>query len=278
MGGLMKFKTLLFFVAASLSPYGISEPLYVLISGYHSCNTPIANDPLVLSTSNNSAYSILRDAVLKAGHPFEYVEACVNGEIEPVQQDLMLRMSSSAKAASDNPIEEVAFQPPFRDAIVSLSKYVDDVAQQTKSDRIYVVGHSYGGWLAMKLALKLREGLSFLELITLDPISPLDCTPESFISSEDNRGCKEAPSDVASDERKNIRNRAGHWLHFYQSQFYILHSGPYAEASNTVANQKIRVPVVNPFMNDFHKEIGRDPALWKAIADQVVGYLLSIKD
>ena len=75
-------------------------------------------------------------------------------------------------------------------------------AAGTKS--VYLIGHSYGGWSVMKLALMLLGDYKVEGLVTIDPISPLFCTPSRILSLLPDPGCQEAPTDVSPADRERL--------------------------------------------------------------------------
>src|SRR5690606_24842844 len=70
--------------------------------------------------------------------------------------------------------------------------------------RTIILGHSYGGWVAMYAALnsRHRDGRMLFEpeiLYTIDPISPLDCDIGAFLGSDPANNlsaCRQFPSDL----------------------------------------------------------------------------------
>jgi pimeloyl-ACP methyl ester carboxylesterase len=101
---------------------------------------------------------------------------------------------------------------------------------------VHVVGHSHGGWLAMRLALDTT--IPIASLTTVDPISYPLCQPEdiaqwalgSLLTYRDNPGCQGAPPDLAP-RFGDVRRRVGRWSHYWQDEFIPLHSGPIGAAT-----------------------------------------------
>ena len=92
---------------------------------------------------------------------------------------------------------------------------------------IYIIGHSYGGWLALQTILKLREHPMPIYLNSIDPISPLNCTyAQPF-------GCTTFPKDITSEQREEIRDTTTRWLNHYQKKTIFLpsSSAPQADAN-----------------------------------------------
>ena len=137
----------------------------------------------------------------------------------------------------------------------------------TKS--VYLIGHSYGGWSVMKLAMMLLDKYSVEGLVTIDPISPLSCTPADVLSFFSSKGCQQAPSDISATDRDRLKSEISSWAHFYQTQFERLHSSAYVEPHFV---RKLSFAAESPFYNDPHALIGRDPRIWKSLADQVIEF------
>lgn len=109
--------------------------------------------------------------------------------------------------------------------------------------RVGIVGHSYGGWTAMQVAAKIinlkNERLDLVGLVTLDPISRVDCTPAGFIaatlSGQSQPGCQRAPTDMGSKELETIK-KGTKWVNYYQTAVTVLHSGPIEGLENKKKN------------------------------------------
>lgn len=113
--------------------------------------------------------------------------------------------------------------------VTELATYVNEVASQVENPQVYLIGHSWGAWLNMKLAEMLPPDLKIPGLVTLDPVSPLDCWPNLYLQLGPNylKSCHQAPTDIGVEEQENIFNRVNeNWRHFYQMQFIFLSSGP----------------------------------------------------
>jgi pimeloyl-ACP methyl ester carboxylesterase len=123
------------------------------------------------------------------------------------------------------------------------------MAQNQGSTRVYLAGHSYGGWLAMKTGLALPAGVDVGGLVTIDPISQANCT---ILNPAD---CTEAPSDIVPADRQTLRQRVGTWDNFYETNTFFLHSSAIAEAS------------ANTQLDATHFSIEVQPAIWTAFDD-----------
>lgn len=99
---------------------------------------------------------------------------------------------------------------------------------------IFVIGHSHGGWLAMRVVEALRKPIVGGFLATLDPISFVECNASTFADAllawsawDYLAPCRQAPGDFTAGDVQRIRtNLAGHqWKHYWQNHFVPLHSG-----------------------------------------------------
>lgn len=110
--------------------------------------------------------------------------------------------------------------------------------------QVYFVGHSHGGWFAMRSTAHLANNprIQVRQLYTVDPISYSLCPSHKFVnnvarnsipswntSSPDD--CHRAPRDLV-DLEPSIRSTVdGNWTNFYQTTMPYLRSGPIAAAS-----------------------------------------------
>lgn len=97
---------------------------------------------------------------------------------------------------------------------------------------VYFVGHSHGGWLAMKLISAMGSRLNVKGLVTVDPISFSDCRPSHYLraiaypGTSSLAGCSRAPSAAATaNVSRALEN--GTWRHFYQRNFIPLRSSAF---------------------------------------------------
>ena len=131
----------------------------------------------------------------------------------------------------------------FRDA-------VQDYTQP--GGAIFLIGHSYGGWLAMKTVYELADNLEFTGLFTIDPISRKTCNYESPL------GCISAPEDIIPFQRIKIRRNTSKWLNFYQSETWYLHSSHILQAH------------ANFIIPKSHTDIDTEESVWLRIKNIVL--------
>ncbi len=125
--------------------------------------------------------------------------------------------------------------------LAELTPFFDAVAALTEGRQhpLYVMGHSYGGWLAMYLAWYLPTNTDIALLYAVDPITPAHCSASSYLWAVANpfnasaalAGCQRAPADFTLADRSYLREhvRAGGWRHFYQRNFVPLRSSAYTD-------------------------------------------------
>lgn len=128
-------------------------------------------------------------------------------------------------------------------SLARLNPFFDAVAALTEGDRhpLYVMGHSYGGWLAMYLTCYLPLNTDIALLYTIDPISPVHCNVTSYVralllplgAGTALAGCQRPPSDFTVEDRNYLRShvRDGGWRHYYQRNFLPLRSNAYTDGA-----------------------------------------------
>lgn len=105
---------------------------------------------------------------------------------------------------------------------------------------IFVIGHSHGGWLAMRLMELVRKPIISGFLATIDPISLIECNAGVYADAlvmigtgwpgsawDRIASCRRAPGDFTVADIQRVKNNLGAnpWKHYYQTHFVPLHSG-----------------------------------------------------
>jgi pimeloyl-ACP methyl ester carboxylesterase len=128
--------------------------------------------------------------------------------------------------------------------------FADKVLSAMQEEReIYLIGHSYGGWLSMKLASHLNEQNTKIKgLFTVDPISRKYCT---FSLPT---GCQQFPGDISKQAQLALKEGSELWHNYYQTQTWYLHS---ASAEHADKNQKFPVS---------HSNIDSHAPMWDEIS------------
>lgn len=108
-------------------------------------------------------------------------------------------------------------------------------SQIAKNKDVTIIGHSYGGWTAMKLAVIAQQVGRLHFLATIDPISLPHCGKISvvsgFIGTGVSEDCTRAPilqKDGFSEEDLQQLAASQVWYHYWQEELSTLHSGKIA--------------------------------------------------
>jgi len=123
-------------------------------------------------------------------------------------------------------------------------------------NKIFIVGHSHAGWLAMKLAsspMLLSYSSVPIVLATIDPVSRVTCQRLR------EQGCREAPREFTPVELQNLNVRT-RWLNLFHQPAIILGSGPIG-----AAHQNVRV-------NANHVAMQTDASVWQTVRQFFLSY------
>lgn len=137
------------------------------------------------------------------------------------------------------------FSPRF-DTVDSEALIEQAMAGLDANQRVFVIGHSYGGWIAMKIAERFTSQSGQLAgLITIDAISRKGCTYSNWSN------CLAAPQDFSKESLDEVKTNTRHWANFYQTTTPYLHSGSIAQAD------------VNLELQASHFTIDTNEAVWR---------------
>jgi hypothetical protein len=137
-------------------------------------------------------------------------------------------------------------KPTDKDYLASVHQQIDFFTH------VFVVGHSYGGWLSMKLAETYNGAKEKIKTMhTIDPISKELCYFDNV--SE----CLSAPRDFDAAARGRIRDNTDMWVNAWQDTTFFLHSSPIEEADE------------NPKYEAEHWDIDNDDDLWETIGEKI---------
>jgi hypothetical protein len=123
----------------------------------------------------------------------------------------------------------------------SIDAFLDVVKSRIASSstrHVVVVGHSHGGWLAMKVVNSLDRRVTVDHLVTIDPISYEACQPStlagtmlgSLLGRNGSRGVCVGLSKDVLDMIADIRGKVSFWQQHYVTKTAYLHSEPIPEA------------------------------------------------
>lgn len=192
------------------------EPVIVTLGGFDSCATgPLGPTPEGTARWETSARLSRRFA---AEEP-QWVRGCFD-----ITSRLYWIASDAPTTVRSTTLDALG---PFLDAV---NGRVGDGARRP----VFLLGHSYGGWLAMRAAWSLPPSADLRLLFTVDPISPNECTVGSYLRAVASpltapwslAGCQHAPTDFTRSARQRIVTRVsdGGFRHYYQRNFVPLRS------------------------------------------------------
>jgi pimeloyl-ACP methyl ester carboxylesterase len=176
--------------------------------------------------------------------------------------------SDTKMALADDADPQIARSIVFEDLFTELQKKVSAI----ENPSVYLVGHSYGGWLAMQLASSLDKKANIRLLATIDPISRVTCGTDNFTKwgidglfsgnwfAEEIEGCDSYPKDISAANRSAIKKRTVNWVNYFQTSYRILHSSAIPEAHENIERSFIKG------YNKAHDDIGLE-------AEQLLKYV-----
>lgn len=132
--------------------------------------------------------------------------------------------------------------------ISDLTGFVSRIAVLSAQGRnpVFMIGHSYGGWMALEIARQLPEHVNVAGISTNDPISPRHCTPLNYVAALGDpigalAGCRRAPSDITNEMRTQVLARipTGAWRHYYQRNFIPLASSEFPGSAQPHLSQDL---------------------------------------
>ena len=124
--------------------------------------------------------------------------------------------------------------------------YIDSVhATMNEYTDVFVVGHSYGGWLALKTVETFEGNPSIIKsLYSIDAISKRLC----FFNNP--AECVSAPRDILARGRKKINENTKVWVNPWQRRTFFLHSSAIPQADE------------NPLFELDHWSMDTEAAIW----------------
>lgn len=180
--------------------------VFAIMGGNTSCGTDGNGQSSPYAMSLYGSFRAVADEVsAQRGEPIRYLISCHTSE------------STLIYATSDAP--DVIQRAPIEQTTALVKKMQGD------DGKLYIAGHSYGGWLALQTALKIDTPVA--GLISIDPISRVNCSLANPF------GCMQFPSDVTAAQRTTIANKTDRWVNFWQNQTAWLHATatPQADAN-----------------------------------------------
>jgi hypothetical protein len=206
--------------------------LFIYAGGHISCgkdSNGTSDSPYGMSSWKN-----VRDTVTQfsnAGQEVTYAISCHTNtsEVHYSYSDIGGRVNSSS--------------------INSYQQVLTQLVKDKHPDKIVIAGHSYGGWLSLKVSLALTSVLGVYDLHTIDPISRENCSVLTPFA------CQEFPSDITNRARQDIADQSSRWVNYFQTESSMLHSGSTSQAD------------VNYKISASHTEIDTRNEVWDRIQE-----------
>jgi len=155
-------------------------------------------------------------------------------------------------------------------------RVIEDQTRLVAGRSVRVVGHSYGGWLALQTASRLSLSVNVKAVATIDPISKINCTPlvlaRSYLRSQfslrPHAGCTEAPSDMPSSVVNSVATRVSWWGNFFENDSAFLHSNKMLGAENHLIDYHVGnlLEIFSP-----HNDIDSDDRVWNVVEQKFAG-------
>lgn len=237
-------------------PQTRTKVLLAGIGGWKSCLGQSANDQYI---SNRFLQLVCNLRRCRPDLDISYVMYCSPGLKE--------------KSGSD----EVKVHGRFGDSKVAEQSIGCSIAKHKCSpdSMVFVMGHSHGGWMAMRAAISLGrvDGL-----YTMEPVSAAQCTTKAYLKNRTRKilkrrqeivpTCRQAPTDV--NRAAVVAATAGNWTNFFlapNTEKGDIYSSPIPEAHNHM----IWAPAEGKY--NAHHNLGLSATTWSAIEDNILATL-----
>lgn len=223
-------------IPAAVPPGLMPATLYVVIGGNGTC-TFSQPSPFFANLQSNNLFSGFESWLVKPGYltPQDNVIFVCYEWLSPMMRFYDVRYQPVMTAIHEGQLDELV------------------LSRASGMARMVVIGHSHGGWRAIKLAASpyLAANLPLpITLVSIDPVSRMTCLKLR------EPGCREAPSDLSWDELRYLNTRV-RWLNAYQDNGLLL-------KSSAIAAAHANIPVVSN-----HVAIQTDVTVWQALVSWV---------
>ncbi len=235
--------TIAFSSTYSLARSTDANEVYIVVhGGYGSCGKSgedAGYDPLGMSF-----FEIFQTSLQKIRNSFEGIEvkfiaSCFEGNF-----DSPPGTNSYYKSSDD--LERLQYIQSGDFGTVLAEEGID------KDTPVYFIGHSYGAWTMMNVAMQSGHQFNIRGLYTLDPIGPNDCSPWGAVWGSE--GCFQAPTDL---DNSLIAEQTVEWINFFQDTDMWLQSSKINEA-----DLNWHVPYED---GEGHRMIDSDERVWSEI-------------
>lgn len=147
--------------------------------------------------------------------------------------------------------------------------------KKTPDSKVFVMGHSHGGWMAMRATLCIGrvDGL-----FSMEPVSAAECDTRAYLKNRRRKifksrqkivpGCRRAPTDV--DHQAVWAACGGNWTNFFlapNTEKGNVYSSPIAIANNVM----IWAPAQGKF--NAHHNLGLSARTWSVIENGILDSL-----
>ena len=273
------------FTSSILCSTSFGRGLIVISGGYQSCPRDgeliSLPHPPVIAKIVEAAAPLIR-AVETKEHGVDVVWSCFSGvKLEMNPYDSMSRgpmtfvfgKSHLSREESPKRLSYASGDIENGLPIEPFFKFIEDEITKTKPSGIYIAGHSFGGWTALQLGVRLaQKDFEIAGISLIDPISPFQCPANVMaisiaFSGHSPRGCRMAPKDLNAQDMDTLKSRTKWLVNSYQTKFIPLHSSflGYSGWNNRlISNFPRRVS-----FGDVHTYLATDPGPWLFAANLV---------
>ena len=131
---------------------------------------------------------------------------------------------------------------------------------------LHIIGHSWGGWLAINLIPLIHDDVQINSLVSIDPVSPMRCQPRYYYKYNIRYvpTCREFPKDISDELVMDVHSYVGNWNHYFQNQFARLHSGPIEYLNPFGKNHYVKVKKRLRIF-DTHNGMLLEQSLWEQV-------------
>ncbi len=224
------------------------DALLVVVGGWMSCKQALSPSPVdmfLYDQAENLA------ANLKAGLP----------QVRVHKLYVCLRLKPPVSGAPMWYMRSDRGNVVYSNDVTELHNTIRAMAQQIGTPAIFLMGHSYGGYVAMDTASKMSD-MKLAGLYTIDPISAETCkVMDNLPIAAGNPDCQRPPTTLPNTV---IRASTLGWINFHQP-LGSLHASPIAEAAN--------LQIDLPYGDKAHHRLGFDPLVWNPICRSITNTL-----
>ncbi len=172
------------------------NPILVVLSGWNSCKkgSNDVNDPMG-SKMWEPAQNYRQEIKSLYGKAPTWIVMCYTYYKQTV--------SGRGRYLSDENTAEYKRASPLE-----MIDVIKEKVRNTENADLYLIGYSFGGWLAMKTADAIGGSVNIPMFATLDPISQQNCNMTRWITSwidTKHRGCREFPKDLTQNTLNFIK-------------------------------------------------------------------------